>query len=289
MMNREMEQERFEEVKAWMLDNMWWTEDFMRTHGEEWMEIYDDISTLWRGYCNSDHAELVDLFMRSDCEAANWTGYFVDDDGYVHEEDEMDDFASEVIENNDHMVELVIEDFEEGLIDEPAELVEICSKYSAPSWDDVAVALGEAYRKGCETVAEAIKDLPKSDSELFMCAQFTDLCREGADLKCGYDLLIKSMFYGASEDVYESIIDCLESDNLFAVLVCDGMEYVKTTNVPFAKAFEMSVKEYLGESKVANNEYDGNGEPTPYDADNDEYYYGTDSMNKSQFVSKNCI
>ena len=242
MINENMREEVIDAIAEWMADNTDFSTGFLQSHGEYWLRVYS-LDELYDDYYSGELEEVINAFMESGCACRDYYEYFVDDNGDLHDADDMGNVVSEMVYDDNKYAEWVLEEIEEGLITEPQGLMEIVEKYSLPSWEDVACKI--------EGIAsDMICSLYKSRATLFDTdnngGDLVSMCRYIVSVNDTAEYLKKTWFCGADESMYGKIIDDLDNDNLLGVINADAEEYIKGMHVSFEKAIEIVVKnEYL--------------------------------------------
>lgn len=241
MINENMREKVIDAIAEWMADNTEFSADFLREHGEDWLHVYT-LDEMYRDYCGGDLADVINMFADNNVEASTWSDYFVDDNGDLHTDDEFSEVVSEMVFDDNKYAEWVLEEIEEGLIDEPQELMDIVSKYATASWEDVASVIEDERKKAYKKQLERCW---LGGGEVCL-ETFVSASHEVVAITETCDALRDTRFFGADESEYSRIIDDFKTDNLLNVLVADSEEYVSGMHVPFRKALEVVVKnEYL--------------------------------------------
>ena len=236
MLNEKMREQMMEDVREWMQDNIEWSADFLYSHGNYWANETYDLEDLLDDIEDGELYALVNLIIDADLGyVSDCDKFFFDCDGNLKKIDDLEDAIYEFIDVDDDIVDMLLDDIDEGLVDDN-DLMEIIKKYSLPSWDDVEYELKAVFNNFCR----------HSNQLMFDGYDFVYVCKEVALASAVKDYLISTKFCNADESEYSRIIGDLDGDNLLPVLMSDTSEYIEGMHIPLEKALEIVVKnEYL--------------------------------------------
>lgn len=240
MINENTREEVIDAIAEWMADNTEFSADFLREHGEDWLHVYT-LDEMYRDYCGGDLADVINMFADNNVEASTWSDYFVDDNGDLHTDDEFSEVVSEMVFDDNKYAEWVLEEIEEGLIDEPQELMDIVSKYAATPWEDVERKLWERRDDVIlHYIGEIDKILMNGDKST---DDFVGICNTVHDMVSMVNVLTTTRFFGIDESEYAELcelfektddITCNEVYNMLIIVgswACGGVTIEKATEM----------------------------------------------------------
>lgn len=235
-MNDEMRNELIDEVTEWMADEVAFSTEFLRAHGETWLVPYS-LDDLYEDYYCCDLKDTITAFIDSGCGCNDWYEYFVDDNGDLHDWDDVGEVVSEMVCDDSKYAEWCVEELEEGLITEPQELVDLFNKYAGVDWQDVQDVIS---KREYEYINVERSRVDESTLDMFV----NDICLFVRAAHNIVEYLDKTHFCGIGESVYADVCDYYGgTDNAFSLMV-DEIVITASNGITIEKATEMYVKKY---------------------------------------------